>query len=153
MPTGWSFNETEHIPSRSKLCYSILDITAGADDSGGAATPRITRSVSGMRPTLTRTGWKRTSVPVQGWGAVQLAGFSHSEWSNIRGGAQRSPCARSSDNASNSVSSPGMERTCDEEKRPLQGLLHERPGFGSAIRSWLWQIAFMGYRLVGRLPK
>jgi len=33
---------------------------------------RADRSVCGIRPALTGTGWKRTSVPVQGWGAVQM---------------------------------------------------------------------------------
>ena len=44
-----------------------------------------------------------------------------------------------------------MERAGGKEKYTLQSLLHERPGSPSAVRPWLWQVSFMGYRLVGRL--
>jgi len=44
----------------------------GATSSRSHQSPdRADRSVSGMRPAQTGAGWKRTSVPVQRWGAVQ----------------------------------------------------------------------------------
>src|SRR5262249_23668660 len=50
---------------------------------------RADRSVSGMRPALTGTGWKRAIRPVQGWGAVQLAWKEASSLVQVLGAVQR----------------------------------------------------------------
>src|SRR5262249_23766510 len=50
-----------------------------------AIPDRADRSVSGIRPALTRTGWKKPSNLVQGWGAVHLDRLSHNSWSRSLG--------------------------------------------------------------------
>src|SRR5215471_19481877 len=41
---------------------------------------RADRSVSGIRPAVTGTGWKKPSNLVQGWGAVQMFKSSFTKW-------------------------------------------------------------------------
>src|SRR5262245_2301708 len=46
---------------------------------------RADRSVSGIRPALTGTGWKKPSNLVQGWGAVQGLIGSILRWADRKG--------------------------------------------------------------------
>jgi hypothetical protein len=50
---------------------------------------RAYRSISGARPALSETAWKKSNWPVQGWGAVHQPPDSNSDWIRKGGNVTR----------------------------------------------------------------
>jgi hypothetical protein len=55
------------------------------------SSDRADRSVTGIRPALTGTGWKKPSSLVQGWGAVQLMSKTYLKSDHFNGGGSMPP--------------------------------------------------------------
>src|SRR5215813_11379396 len=72
--------------------FSSLVVQRGATSQRDRqqSPDRADRSVSGMRPALTGTGWKKASRPVQGWGAVQLMSKTYLKSDHCNGGGSES---------------------------------------------------------------